>query len=242
MERTVGDPGEFLNNSMASRAVNIEPDMRKVRQLDIYHQNYSKLLRGWGLAGLCLLAVGVGSWYFGHPIWGSLFGVLSLPVLFIASRLPQTLKGDAYRNGLLIPGIISSLNPLTITCLADVRTGDDDDAEPGSIVWGVKQVVAPQLTVHPERLGEQVPCVSLFGETDAAGEIYLNFEPRPLAWGTGDTGVIAQAHQAIEDEEWLLLAPLAAAFETNEKNENGIAYFDAQLRPVSLPKPAEATA
>lgn len=243
MERTIGDPGEFLNNSVASRAVNIEPDMRKVRRLDIYHQNYSKLLRGWSLAGLALLAAGGGLWYFGHPIWGSIFGVLALPVLFIASRLPQTLKGDAYRNGLLIPGIISNLNPLTITCLTDVRTGDyEDDDEPGSIVWGVKEVVMPQLTVHPERLGEQVPCVSLFGETDAAGEIYLNFEPRPLAWGTDDTGIITQARQAIDDEEWLLLPPLAAAYETSEKNENGIAYFDAQLRPVALPKTTETTA
>ena len=119
MERTIGDPGEFLNNSLASRAVNIEPDMRKVRRLDIYHHNYRKLLFGWGLAGLVLLAIGVGLWYFQLQIWGSIFGLLSLPVLFIASRLPQTLKGDAYRNGLLIPGIISNLNPLTITCLAD---------------------------------------------------------------------------------------------------------------------------
>jgi hypothetical protein len=238
MKRNIGDPGEFLNNSMASRAVNIEPDMRKMRQLDIYHQNYRKLLRGWGLAGLGLLAVGVGLWYFGHPVWGSIFGVLALPVLFIASRLPQTLKGDAYRNGLLIPGIVSNLNPLTITCLTDVRTGDDENEAEG-IVWGVKEVVAPQLTVHPERLGEQVPCVSLFGETDTAGEIYLNFEPRPLAWGTDENSIIAQARQAIDDEEWGLLPPLSVAYASSEKNENGIAYFDANLRPVVLPKPVE---
>ena len=243
MERTVGDPGEFLNNSVASRAVNIEPDMRKVRRLDIYHQKYSKLLRGWGLAGLVLLAIGVALWYFQHQIWKSIFGVLALPVLFIASRLPQTLKGDAYRNGLLIPGIISNLNPLTITCLADVRTsGDDEDGETEGIMWGVKQVVVPQLTVHPEQLGEQVPCVSLFGETDADGEIYLNFEPRPLVWGTNDNSIIAQARQAIDDEEWGLLPPLSVAYASSEKNENGIAYFDAELRPVVLPKPADTTA
>lgn len=241
MERTIGDPGEFLNNSVASRAVNIEPDMRKVRRLDIYHRNYSQLLRGWGLAGLGLLAVGVALWYFQHQIWGSIFGVLALPVLFIASRLPQTLKGDAYRNGLLIPGIISNLNPLTITCLADVRTSDDEDDETSGIMWGVKQVVVPELTVHSEQLGEQVPCVSLFGETDAQGEHYVNFEPRPLAWGTDDTGIIAQARQAIDDEEWLLLPQLAVAYGSSEKNDNGIAFFDAELRPVALPKPAETT-
>jgi hypothetical protein len=242
MERTIGDPGEFLNDSIASRAVNIEPDMRKVRRLDIYHHNYRKLLRGWGLAGLGLLAVGVGLWYLGHPIWGSLFGVLALPVLFIASRLPQTLKGDAYRNGLLIPGIISNLNPLTITCLADVRTGDDEEDETEGIVWGVKQVVVPQLTVHPKRLGEQVPCVSLFGETDAQGNQYTNFEPRPLAWGTDNISIINQARQAIDDEEWILLPRLATAYNSSDKNHDGVAFFDAQLQPISLPKPAETMA
>ena len=237
MERTIGDPGEFLNNSVASRAVNIEPDMRKVRQLDIYHRKYRTLLRGWGLAGLGLLAVGVGLWYFQHQIWGSILGLLALPVLFVASRLPQTLKGDAYRNGLLIPGIISNLNPLTITCLADIRTGDDAE----EVLWGVKEVVVPKLTVHPERLGEQIPCVSLFGETDAKGDHYTNFEPRPLAWGTDDNGIISQARQAIDEDEWLLLPQLAVAYGSSEKNDNGIAYFDADLHPIALPKPAEAT-
>ena len=237
MERTIGDPGEFLNNSMASRAVNIEPNMRKVRQLDIYHQNYSKLLRGWGLAGLGLLAVGVALWYFHHQIWGSLFGVLALPVLFIASRLPQTLKGDAYRNGLLIPGIISNLNPLTITCLTDIRAGDDSD----EVLWGVKEVVVPKLTVHPERLGEQVPCVSLFGETNPQGDHYTNLEPRPLAWGTDDDRIIAQARQAIDEEEWFLLPQLAVAYGSSDKSHNGIAFFDADLQPIALAKPAETT-
>lgn len=251
MERNIGDPGEFLNNSVATRAVNIDPDMRKVRRLDVYHRNYRKLLQGWGLAGLSLLTVGVGLWYVQHQIWGSLFIALAVPVLFIAARLPQTLKGDAYRNGLLIPGIITSLSPLTVLCLADVRTGDDEDeyenedeafgnesSAPGRVVWGAKQVVMERLTVQPERLGEQVPCVSLFGETDEAGDFYINFEPRPLAWGTDEARIIEQARRAIEDEEWLLLPQLAAAYAASEKNENEIAYFDAELRPVSLPNPA----
>jgi hypothetical protein len=219
MERTIGDPGEYLNNSVASRAVNIDPDMRKVRRLDSYHRKYRQLLRGWGLVGLALLAGGVTLWNFEHQTWGGgLVAFVALPVLFIAWRFRQTLQGDAYRNGLLIPGLISGLSPLTITCLADVRTSDDEDDEAvgetvtGRIVWGIKQVVIEQLTVQPERLGEQVPCVSLFGQTTEDGAVYLNFEPRPLAWGTDDQRVIVQARQAIDDDEWGLLPQLTAAY------------------------------
>jgi hypothetical protein len=96
--------------------------------------------------------------------------------------------------------------------------------------------VIEQLTVQPERLGEQVPCVSLFGQTTEDGAVYLNFEPRPLAWGTDDQRVIVQARQAIDDDEWGLLPQLTAAYAASEKNDDGIAYFDANLRPVSLPK------
>ncbi|MBC8084566.1 MAG: DUF3239 domain-containing protein, partial [Hymenobacter sp.] len=243
MERNIGDPGEFLNASMATRAVNIKPDMRKVARLDVYHKNYRSLLLGWGPAGLALLAGGLVLWRLQHPVWGGILMALALPVLYIASRLPQTLKGDAYRNGLLIPGIITSLNPLTIICLADVRTSnEDDEAEPededateatrGKVVWGVKQVIIHQLTVQPESLGAQVPCVSLFGSTNAEGSYYTAFEPRPLAWGTDDARVIGQACQAIDDAEWLLLPPLAVAYAASEKNDSDIAYFDAALNPV----------
>ncbi|UOQ54990.1 DUF3239 domain-containing protein [Hymenobacter cellulosivorans] len=240
MERAIGDPGEFLNNSVASRAVNIEPDMRLVRRYDIYHHRYRSLLQGWGSAGLALLALGIGLCWWQHPVWGGILIVLSLPVLFIASRLPQTLKGDAYRNGLLIPGIITNLNPLTLTCVADVRPGGEDDEEPGTIVWGVKEVIIKELPGQAAELGMQAPCVSLFGDTDEEHRFYTNFEPRPLAWGTKEAGIIEQARRVIDDEEWLLLPVLARAYAAAEKNDEGIAYFDAELTPVSLPK-AEAT-
>ena len=245
MERSIGDPGEFLNQSIASRAVNIDPDMHRVRRYDIYHKRYQSLLKSWGLTGLALLAAGIGLCWLEHPVWGGILIVVSLPVLFIAARLPQTLKGDAYRNGLLIPGIITSLSPLTITCVANVQTGGDEDeeeTEPGQPLWGVREVVVVELPLHPAQLGEQVPCVSLFGETDEHGRYYTNFEPRPLAWGTDAAPVIEQARQAIEDDEWLLLPPLARAFAGSIKNDEGIAYFDADLQPVSIAAPAETTA
>lgn len=239
MERNVGDEGEFLNGSVATRAVNIDPDMDKVKRLDIFHSRYQWLLYYWGGIAATLLLVGGALCAFHHPVWGGILLALSLPVLFIALQLPQTLRGDAYRNGLLIPGIITSLEPLTITCLADVRTGAEESAEAPGVAWGVRQVVIKQLTVQPERLGEQVPCVSLFGATSQDEAYYVAFEPRPLAWGTDSAALIEQARKAIDDDEWLLLPPLAIAYATSEKNEDEIAFFDEQLRPVAPAKPAK---
>ena len=241
MERNVGDPGEFLNGSMATRAVNIDPDMQKVRRFDIFHSRYQWLLYYWGGMGLVLVLAGIGLCVFHHPVWGGILLVISLPVFFIASQLPQTLRGDAYRNGLLVPGIISNLDPLTLTCLADVRTGDTASTDAPGIAWGVRQVIIKELTVQPERLGEQVPCVSLFGATSQDEAYYTAFEPRPLAWGTDDACLLAQACQAIEEEEWLLLPPLAAAYAKSEKNSDDIAFFNEQLRPVIPAKPIKNT-
>lgn len=247
MEKSIGDPGQFLNGSVATRAVNLEPDMQRVRRYDIYHHRYRSLLKTWGGAGLALLAVGVALCWFGHPWWGSLPILLSLPVLFIAARLPQTLRGDAYRNGLLIPGVITNLAPLTLLCVTDIRTssGEDDENEAAGaspVFWGAKEVVIEQLPLHPAQVGEQVPCVSLFGGSDEEGEYYLNFEPRPLVWGTDSVNSIEQARDAIDDEEWLLLPLLARAYASAEKNEDGVAYFDADLNPLSVAKPEAAPA
>ncbi|RPD47019.1 DUF3239 domain-containing protein [Hymenobacter sediminis] len=246
MERSIGDPGQFLNGSVATRAVNLEPDMRRVRRYDIYHRRYRNLLKNWGAAGLALLVAGVALCWFEHPIWGSILIVLSLPVLFIAARLPQTLKGDAYRNGLLIPGLITNITPLTMLCVTDIRTSgeeeEDETESPGAVFWGAKEVVIEQLPLHPAQLGEQVPCVSLFGGSDDEGEYYLNFEPRPLAWGTDSISSIEQARAAIDDEEWLLLPLLARAYASAEKNEDGVAYFDADLNPLRVAKAEAAPA
>lgn len=237
MERNIGDSGEYFNDSVATRAVNIDPDMAKVRRLDIYHRRYQQLFRWLSAIGTGLLLAGIALCFRHHPVWGGLLIVLALPVLYLALRLPQTLQGDAYKNGLLIPGIITSLSPLTLLCVADVRTNGDDELEetPG-IVWGAKQVVIKELTVQPERLGEQIPCVSLFGNTSLDGEVYVAYEPRPLAWGTDSAAIVEQARRAIDDEEWGLLPALAAAYASAEKNDEDIAYFDSQLRPVAPPR------
>jgi Protein of unknown function (DUF3239) len=233
MERTIGEQGEILNQSVASRAVNIDPNMRRVRRYDIYHKRYKSLLKGWGLSGLTLLVAGLALCWFQHPVWGGVLIALSVPVLFIAARIPQTLKGDAYRSGLLIPGIVTNLSPLTVTCVTDARTGEYP-VEAGEPMWGVREVLVEELPLHASQLGEQVPCVSLFGETNEEGSYYTNFEPRPLSWGTENARIIEQARQAIDNDEWLILPTLARAFATHSKNDNDIAFFDLNLQPVTV--------
>lgn len=233
MERQIGDPGEYLNESMASRAVNISPNMKKVARLDIHHREYRKYL--WlsmaTVAGL--LAVAGALFYFHYMKTAFGFGCMAYAVFLFGWRFRKMLTGDAYRNGLLVPGIITSVAPLRVSVVAEVQSGDGPN--PRDIVWGVKQLEVPALTLHPEQLGELVPCVALFGPSNDG--VYTNYEPRPLAWGTDEPAVIEAARAAIDPEEWQTAALLAERTPPAEGSYS-IAFFDEDLQLVSTKTPA----
>lgn len=230
MHDRIGQPGDITHSSVATRAVNIRPDMRKVRRLDVYYRRYRTAMQVALGLGVTLAAVAVVLWRANHGIWSAVVALPALVVLFFAFNYRQALSGDAYSSGLLVPGLLTSVEPLELVVAAEVETGGEDN--PQGIVWGVRRVTLPQLTVHPEQVGEQVPCVVLFGSSEAG--VYTNFEPRPLAWGTDDMAVLQAAHAAIVATEWQVLAQLAALYATSPKNDNDIAYFDAQLQPVAM--------
>ncbi|WP_019949462.1 DUF3239 domain-containing protein [Hymenobacter aerophilus] len=227
MEREIGEPGEFLGGSMASRAVNIQPDMQKVRRLDTYHRTYRRYL--WrsmsALAGLLVVVVGV--YLLGYPKTAFAFACLTYAVFLFGWRFRRMLTGDAYRNGLLVPGIITAVAPLRVTVVAEVEDGESQNSR--GIVWGVKHLTVPALTMHPEQLGERVPCVALFGP--GADGIYTDYEPRPLAWGTADPAVIEAARAAIPPEEWELTEELATRTPPAE-GDYSISFFNDDLELV----------
>jgi Protein of unknown function (DUF3239) len=235
MDRKIGDPGEFLNASMASRAVNIKPDMRKVRRLDIYHRSYRKyLFIGLGIAAGLLVIAGV-LLVSDHLKSGMLFLILAVALGLFSLRFRQMLTGDAYTNGLLVAGVVTSVSPLRLAVAAEVENGSGEN--PQNIVWGVKQIAISDLTLHPAQLGEQVPCVALFGGDNNG--VHADFEPRPLAWGTDNPAVVQAAHAAIEPEEWAIAAHLAAQAAHLTSNSD-IAYFDEDLQLIAPPATASA--
>ncbi|RFP63920.1 DUF3239 domain-containing protein [Hymenobacter lapidiphilus] len=227
MERQIGEPGEFLGGSMASRAANIRPDMKKVRQLDVPHRTYRKYL--WvsmgAAATLLALAVLLYSLDYTNVAMGGV--VVGLTMISVGWSFRKMLTGDAYRNGLLVPGIITGLNALQLSVVAEVQNGDGPN--PRGIVWGVNQITVPALSMHPEQLGEQVPCVVLFG-ADSDG-IYIDYEPRPLSWGTNEPAVINSAHSSIDAEEWELAA-LMAERATTIPGDRTLTFFNEELQYV----------
>lgn len=228
MDRQIGDPGEYLNESMASRAVNIRPNMKKVARLDTHHRTYRKYLLTSMAVVAGLLAVAVAIFLLDYPKIAFGIGIMAYAVFLFGWRFRKMLTGDAYTNGLLVPGIITSVNPLQVSVVAEVQNGDGPN--PHGIVWGAKQVQVPALTLHPEQLGEQVPCVALFGP--AENGIYTDYEPRPLAWGTDELAVIRTAQTTIDPEEWEVAALLAQRTPPAEGSYS-VAYFneDFQLVP-----------
>lgn len=228
MDRQIGDPGEFLNASMASRAVNIKPDMRKVRRLDIYHRTYRKyMFIGLGIAAGLLAVAGL-LLVSDHLKSGMLFLILAVALGLFSLRFRQMLTGAAYTNGLLVAGVVTSVSPLRLAVAAEVENGSGEN--PRNIVWGVKHIEIPALTLHKAQLGEQVPCVALFGGDNDG--VHADFEPRPLAWGTDDPVVLQAAHAAIEPEEWTIAEQLAAQASHLTDNDS-IAYFDDELQLVA---------
>ena len=124
----------------------------------------------------------------GHWVWGALLTPvtwLAMKGARLALHLPRVLAAmrAAYQGALLTPAIIERLEPLTVVCLAALGNGMGGD------FWGLKRLQLRSLPVHPLRVGELFPCVSVF-ERGAAQEHWVDFTPRPIAWGTGDEAKI----------------------------------------------------
>ncbi len=200
MENEIGAKGMPYGLSQASRALNLCPDLARLKKYDIYLKANTKTYHI--LAALLLLMVSgtVLAFGTGHWIVGIVTGIVSLVLLFLWLLYRGLIKGGAYENGLLIPGMVSSVQPLELITLADMRSDETTYTTPQ---WGCKKIEPEALPLHTLQVGEKVPCVAMFGM--AGDGLRNNFEPRPVSWATADNQDIEQAIRAIDEEEWALL-------------------------------------
>ncbi len=75
-------------------------------------------------------------------------------LLFLWLLYRGLIKGGAYENGLLIPGMISSVQPLELIALADMRSDETTYVTPQ---WGCKKIEPEALPLHTLQVGEKVP-------------------------------------------------------------------------------------
>lgn len=181
---SIGQPGNSLNFSYASRAMNIKPDEAQIEKYD--HLPLGVTLKWYDSGAVQIaalfLVIALALFYFHYWVWGSVVGLLALFIGYSATlvNLETLYKKEAYESGLLVPGIITSLSPLQVMSFGELRNSLDVPT-----LYGVRKFTVNSLPHHQLALGEKVPCVALFlGKNNSS--YWEDFRPRPVCWGFED--------------------------------------------------------
>jgi hypothetical protein len=223
----IGEQGEPLNGSVASRAAAVEPDAERVRRYDEYPAVARRSM--WRAFGrfMFFLSATLGVAMKLHSWWAALPGALAFWHLWqwILQCVGRARPAVAYRQGLLVPAIVASVEPLRIVAMAEMQR---EEGQP--TIWGLKRITCRELPGHLLKTGERVPCAALFGMPLHFGSfVWGLMEPHPLCWATGDRNVLARAEEAIDEAEWETLVKLAPLASQKEDADKKVQYYDAEL-------------
>ena len=222
---TIGEEGESFNFSSATRAANIDVDSKRINRYDTFQKKYVYIRRGFYIAALLAVAGGVRLWTTEHGIWAVIVVMLALILALGGFMFGQGAGATVYTSGLLIPARISSLEPLQIESIANMSSSEE--AEP---VYGIRRVTLTELPLHTLRIGERIPCAGAFGGSFQEG--HGHYEPRPLAWATGDPATIAACLATISEDEWERLTQLARQLPA--LTETNTAFYRSDLTLIDV--------
>lgn len=216
---------EFAVDRGHARAVNeVVADIRRLRIAALA----AAIVLGLGTAGLIWL---------NHPysfLLAVAFALGTITALFVALWTPYRSRIEKlYAEGELVPAVVSDRHQRGVTLLALVNLAKADDAEPR---YALITRVVRALPGHRMRPGEQVPAVTVRADRAprSVGDLRQSVSAMPIAWGTGDRGVIERARATISDVEWKLLADniaLAAKVRTADAKR---LLLDPQQLPEEL--------
>jgi hypothetical protein len=230
----IGEAGESLNLSTATRAMNVEPDKDQMEQYDEYKAKGNPVF--YVVLILTLAVLGGVIWLFINEHWiiGIIGILVGLFLAFLSYSLSTVQKGMAYESGLLIPAIVIQTNPIELIALADMSSEEGQTP-----LYGCRKMKVQQLPHHQVKIDEKVPCATLFG---AAIKGYrTHFEPRPICWGYKNSDYIKQVVDIIASDkdslkdtkfesEWQML--LALKDKMKSLNHEDVVIFDANLNEV----------
>ena len=224
----IGDKGDIVNLSRATRAVHISPDLERLAKYDEYPAKVRKQkLKNlfWFMIFAAPTAMLIAK---GYVWWSIIPGILALWKFFWFVAYRNASPQAVYEKGLLNGAIIVNEDPLQIAVMAEMQTTED-----AFVCWGVKRFDVKELPLHKIAKGERVPCAVMFGGAMPFAGLWSEMEPHPVCWATADTSVLAEATQAIDETEWRTLEQLAdaAAERTDVDYAEKIAYFNDDLSP-----------
>ena len=150
----------------------------------------------------------LGGWWAVVPAFlVFLVGVILLLVLIIVvwlTVLAYPKLADAYKNGLLVPGVVVSAEPLKAVVLASLGNGS------GPSYHGLQSTELVSLPCHSHTPGTRVPFAATF-EPGLGMDRWMTFDANPVAWGTGNSVRLDQCARLIGDDDFRRLEALVAS-------------------------------
>ncbi|MDH6306664.1 hypothetical protein M2459_003343 [Parabacteroides sp. PF5-5] len=216
------EEGESINFSKASVSPHIDGDLERIKKYDALVEENKKAKRQFLLYSLIALSITGGLIRTGHPWWSIIPGIVFLFYLFSYLMMRAATPQSIYKNGLLIPSVVTSVNPIQIVAVADMRAKDEAE-----MIYGAKRFT---YNDWPEKvnIGDKIPCAAMFAS--GLSDHHNNMEAHPIIFATDNKEEIEKCIAAIEYNEWntcekLAQLSLESSFLENKKN-CGVIYYN----------------
>jgi len=158
------------------------------------------LLCAAGTVGLVLLGQ---TWSY---IVAAVLAVAALTSLWVALWAPRKVGTieQLYHDSPLVPAIVAATRArgLTLLALVDIAKPDTQGRHFALVTRKMEAIPG-----HRAVIGERVPCVAVLSDRTTRNDsgMWQMVGPMPIAWGTRDRKVIADAAAQIPEAEWRVL-------------------------------------
>ncbi|MGJ0184058.1 DUF3239 domain-containing protein [Corynebacterium glyciniphilum] len=177
-----------------------------------------------GLMGAIMIAAAVILFVVVDAGWAVIVGIaaviMALICFIMVPVFPRQLGSpqhyyDAYA---LAPTVIAQVNPRDVVLMSLVDTAATGAARsrPALALRTVTSIPGVE-----RKVGERVPAMAVTGMRSVGQqEHWEQISPMPVAWGTQDRSVVAEAEKAIPESEWARLESLIDRLEDVQKTRH----------------------
>lgn len=168
--------------------------------------------------------------------WAALVPAILAVILFLLVVLLLRVAKTKFEYGLLTPAIVTSTNPISMLCLANMSKGGHSEEDPVETYFGIKRNNSWSKKTEGLTIGTIIPCVSTFTEGNSE-DCWEDFDPSPLDFGTGDKAVLSDRKSRLDADDIALLRQLQAAGRIPDVNQPAILLEEFYRQGVSSPPP-----